>query len=99
MKKTFFFFFGATFWKVNSEKTKHGQMLGREANFARNTTSSQKKRLRCQKYCRAGLPMRIDFGVPLSRKCYEELKPKMDVRRSQTGGVATPPGLWKWHFL
>ena len=28
-------------WKSNSEKTKHGQMLGREKYFARNTTSSQ----------------------------------------------------------
>ena len=42
----FFFvlFFGATLWKSNSEKTKHGQMLGREIYIARNTTSSQRKR-------------------------------------------------------
>ena len=34
-------FFGATLRKSNSERTKHGQMRGREKYFARNTTSSQ----------------------------------------------------------
>jgi hypothetical protein len=28
-----FLFFGATFWEVNSERTKHGQMLGRDTSF------------------------------------------------------------------
>ena len=38
------------------------------------TRHPRKKELRCKKikiYCRACLPVRWDFGVPLSRKCYE----------------------------
>ena len=44
--------------KSNSEKTKHGQMLGREKRFARSTTSSQRKRS-CATKCnwRACLPV------------------------------------------
>ena len=34
--------------------------------------------------------MRRDFGVPLSRKCYEELKLKMEVRRSHRQGRILP---------
>ena len=36
---SFLSFFCAKSWKVNSENTKHGQMLGRDPYFARNTTS------------------------------------------------------------
>jgi len=32
------------FERAVQKKTKHGQMLGREEGFARNTTSSQRKR-------------------------------------------------------
>ena len=35
----FSYFFAATLGKSNWEKTKHGQMFGREKYFARNTTS------------------------------------------------------------
>ena len=38
---SFFFFSPRRFERVIRKKTKHGQMLGREKYFARNTTSSQ----------------------------------------------------------
>ena len=80
------FFFAATLWKSNSEKTKHGQMLGREKYFARNTTSSQRKRSCAAKYnWRACLPLRKEFNVPHNRRRYQELILKMEVRSSQTG--------------
>ena len=39
-----FFFWPRRFERAGRKRTKHGQMLGREKRFARNTTSSQRKR-------------------------------------------------------
>ena len=68
---SFLLLFAATLWKSNSEKIKHGQMLGREKYFARNTTSSQRKRICAAKYnWRACLPVRWDYNVPYNRRWY-----------------------------
>ena len=40
----FFFFSPRRFERAIRKRTKHGQVLGREKYFARNTTSSQRKR-------------------------------------------------------
>ena len=44
LAKVRLFFFFLRFERAVRKRTKHGQMLGREKRFARNTTSSQRKR-------------------------------------------------------
>ena len=65
----FLFVFGATLWKSNSEKNKHGQMLGREMYFARNTTSSSK----------AYSKKKQKKAIPVSRRCEHHREQEKEV--------------------
>ena len=68
----FFFFSPRRFERAVRKRTKHGQVLGREKRFARNTTSSQRKRS-CTARCnwRACLPfLLIQFFVSGVAACF-----------------------------
>ena len=80
-----FSFFGATVERWTLKRPNTVKCLAVKCTLlGTRHPRKEKEELRCKKkHCRACLPVRWDFGVPLTQKCYDEWKLNMEGRRSQ----------------